>query len=186
MGKPRRVHDRALLDALGIHDARAYSRTAWRTTFRSRGPLLGNTAGGRWHPPNSFEVLYTSCEADGSLAEVYHHLSMAPVFSSADMVLAELRIELERVLYLTGETELAALGVEDPRAHRSDLSLTQAIGAAARFLEYQALIVPSARWRCNNVIIFLDQLDLNESITIVDEQPVTWPAWRERQADASM
>jgi hypothetical protein len=86
--RARGLYDRDLLDALEALDPEPFSGTAWRTTWVTRDPLIGSTAGGRWHPENSFETLYTSTETDGSLAEVYYHLSRAPVFSLRPRALA--------------------------------------------------------------------------------------------------
>jgi RES domain len=74
-----------------------------------RDPLVGNDAGGRWHPANSFEALYTSLEADGSLAEMYYHLSRAPVFASSHMRLHRLRVQTKK---------LVASGHEEPHPIR--------------------------------------------------------------------
>ena len=65
-------------------DPQRYVGSVWRMTWASRNPLVGGTGGGRWHPPNEFEVLYTSTVADGAMAEIYFHLSKAPVFSTSD------------------------------------------------------------------------------------------------------
>lgn len=177
-----RVHDRALLDALEAIPAECYSGTVWRTTWATRDPLAGNLSGGRWDPPGASEVLYTSLEADGSLAEVYYHVSQAPVFSSAHVFLNRLSVKVERILRLTDDTVLGALGIEDPLANRLDQSQSQAIGAAAHFLEFQGLLVPSARWHCSNLVLFLDRLDLNDAVFFEDRKEVNWPAWKEQRS----
>lgn len=179
-----RVHDRALLDALDSYPAEKFEGRGWRTTFESRDPLLGSTAGGRWGPPGSFEVLYTSCDPDGSLAEIYHDLSMTPVFSYSNVLLAELQVTLQRVLQLTNQDHLVALGLDDPRAKRIDTSISHAVGAAAHFLEFQAILVPSARWECNYLVILMDRIDLNEDLIVVDQKPVNWSAWKESHSNS--
>jgi RES domain-containing protein len=95
-----RVHDRDLLDALESIGPERYDGIAWRCAHASRNPLAASIARGRWHPPGTFEALYTSLEADSALAEVHHHLSRAPVFSSSHVKLHRLRIGVERVLRL--------------------------------------------------------------------------------------
>lgn len=97
---PGKVHDRGLLDELEALPIRSYFDTAWRTAWKQPDPLIGSTGGGRWDPSGSFEVLYTSTESNGSIAEVYYHLSQSPVFSSCDVLLYKLKIKLERVLTL--------------------------------------------------------------------------------------
>jgi len=173
----RSLHDRDLLDALEALDPEPFSGTAWRTTWAARDPLIGGTAGGRWHPENSFEALYTSTEPDGSLAEVYFHLSRAPVFSSAHVRLHRLRVETRRTLRLDLEM-LGGLGIEAARYSAMDYARTREIGAAAHFLEFDSLLVPSPRWPCLNLVLFLDRLDLG-SLAVEEVREVNWPAWRE-------
>ena len=180
--KAGRIHDRTLLDALEALPIEPFNGAAWRTTWASRDPLGGNFSGGRWDPPGEFEVLYTSLAADGSLAEVYYHLSRAPVFSSAQVRLTHLRVVIERALNLTDQNLLQQLGIEEPLANHLDYSKSQAIGAAARFLEFQGMLVPSARWPCQNLVLFLDTLDLNHDLAVAKQKDINWPAWREQNA----
>lgn len=165
-------------------EPRPYRGATWRTTWASRDPLLGSNAGGRWHPPASFEALYTSLEADGSLAEVYHHLSRAPVFSSAEVRLARLRVDVPRVLRLVESEILEALGVGERVLRSMDQSRSREIGDAAYFLELDGLMVPSVRWPCLNLVLFPDRLDPGSSLRVEETREVNWPAWREAHAKA--
>lgn len=178
----RRLHDRDLLDALEILGSGSFSGAAWRTTWATRDPLIGSTAGGRWHPENSFEALYTSTESDGSLAEVYFHLSRAPVFSSAHVRLHRLRVEAKRTLRLDMEA-LGRLEIEAGRFAAMDYTRTREIGAAAYFLEFDSLLVPSPRWPCFNLVLFPDRLD-PDSLAVEESREVNWPAWREQHRRA--
>ncbi len=49
-------------------------------------------------------------------------------------------------------------------------------------LDYHGLLVPSARWDCCNLVVFLDHqsFDINEHLSIEQEFDVNWPAWREQ------
>jgi RES domain-containing protein len=181
----RRIHERTLLDALEALPAERFEGAVWRTTFASRDPLAGNFAGGRWDPPGEFEVLYTSLEADGSLAEAYFHLSRAPVFTSATVLLTRIRVVADRVLKLADQKLLQLFGIEDPLASQLDYSKSQAIGAAAHFLEFQGMLVPSARWPCQNFVLFLDRLDLNRALAAEEQRDINWPAWRTKVAALS-
>jgi RES domain len=176
--RARRLYDRDLLDAIEALIAEPFSGTAWRTTWATRDPLVGSTAGGRWHPENSFEALYASTEADGSLAGVYFHLSRAPVFSSAFVRLHRLRVETRRTLRLDLEM-LGRLGVEAAMYPTMNYARTREIGAAAHFLEFDSLLVPSPRWPCFNLVLFLDRLD-PDSLTVEEVREVNWPAWSEQ------
>jgi len=170
--------DPVLLAAIDAMPGDEYHGNVWRVTWASREPLAGNTGGGRWSPDGLFEALYTSLEADGALAEAYYHLSRAPVMSSSHMRLNQLRVALKNVLVLDG-AELEALGIEDPLASRSDDDRSQAIGEAAFMLDYQGLIVPSARANARNLVLFVERIDLDEDIELLDTVEVNWPAWKE-------
>jgi len=168
-----------LLSAIDALSGQAFKGDIWRVTWAGRNPLAGNASGGRWSPDGRFEVLYTSLNADGALAEVYCHLSRAPVMSSSHMRLNRLKMSLDNALILDA-AQLKALGVNDPLASRVDYELTQAVGEAAYMMDYQGLIVPSARWECNNLVLFMERIDLNEHIELLEQSDVNWPAWREK------
>lgn len=73
---------------------------------------------------------------------------------------------------------LGQLGVDEQVIRGDDLSRTREIGSAAFLMEYDSMLLPSARWDCNNLIVFPDYLPLAE-ITVSEGQPINWPAWRE-------
>ena len=177
-----RLHDRDLLDALEALAVEPFSGDVWRTTFASRDPLVGSAAGGRWHPEGSFEALYTSLEEDGALAEIYFHLSRAPVFTSAPMRINRLNATTRRTLKLPDWGALGPLGVDEAKYRSIVQPRAQEIGAAARFLECDGLLVPSPRWPCPNLVLFLDRLDPDEALSLVDSRDVNWPAWKEQRA----
>lgn len=174
-----RVHDRDLLDALESFGCEPFSGTAWRTIWVTRNPLIGGSAGGRWHPQDSFEALYTSLDEDGALTEAYFHLSRAPVFTSSQMKLHRLRVRTLRTLVLEDMEALKRLGIEEAAYRSMDYTLTRAIGAAAYLLELDSLIVPSSRSSSMNLILFLDRLNPDESLVVEEDREINWPAWKE-------
>ncbi len=161
-------------------DPQRYVGSVWRVTWASRNPLVGGTDGGRWHPPNEFEVLYTSTVADGAMAEICFHLSKAPVFSTSDVKLYEINVATDRTLVFNDVEALENIGVDREEFAQGDNRRTREIGSAARFLDMDGLIVPSTRWPCTNLILFMDRLTNLESLVVVRESDVNWPAWRER------
>lgn len=186
MQKRLRIHDRDLLDKLERHDPKPQLVQAWRTGWAHRDPLLGSTAAGRWNPEGVFEVLYTSLDFDGSIAESYYHSSRAPVLSSRPVKVHRLRVSTPRTLVLDSHEVLASLGVDmarygTPISDLVELTQTQEIGAAAHFLEFDSLIVPSARWPCLNLVLFLDRLDPGSALAVESSEHVNWPAWREQR-----
>ena len=79
--------------------------------------------------------------------------------------------------------DLNDLGVEDPLAHRAEYSTTQPLGAAAYMLDYQGLIVPSARWDCENLVLFMDRISLETQLKVTEYKEINWPAWRESHCE---
>ena len=172
-------HDRELLDCLERLEPKPYSGITWRSTWASRDPLRGSAAGGRWSPADSFEVLHTSKESDGAIAETYFHLSRAPVFSSSHLKLYKLQTKTEKTLCLTEQTLITELGVDKTELKGMSYERSQAIGSAAYFLEFDSILVPSARWDCLNLIIFLDRLNPGTALSVIETQDINWPSWRE-------
>jgi hypothetical protein len=76
----RSAHDRSILDALEAIDREPFAGEVWRVTRKGRDPLRGSAANGRWSSSGGeFEVLYTSLEHDGALAEIGYRLALEPV-----------------------------------------------------------------------------------------------------------
>jgi RES domain-containing protein len=174
------VHDPDLLDALEAMEPQSFNTSVWRVTWATRDPLVGGTGGGRWHPPNDFEALYTSMEESGAMAEAYYHLSRAPVFSSSHMKINQLRARTERTLVFDDIASLGPVGIDEEAFRQGDYTRTREIGAAARFLDMDGLIVPSARWSCANLVLFLDRLSELEMLKVIETRDINWPAWREK------
>jgi hypothetical protein len=70
-----------------------------------------------------------------------------------------------------------ALGIDKDRFAEPNYSRTQEIGAAVAFVGYDALIVPSARWQCENLILFGDNLSMDLNLHVLDYEEVDWLQW---------
>jgi RES domain-containing protein len=126
-------------------------------------------------------VLYTSLERDGALAEIGFRLSLEPVWPSRiQHEIHELRIETTRTLHFANTAGLEAFGVDVSRYESFDYSATQALAAAAHFMEFDGLIAPSARHGSQNLVVFMDR-DAATSLEIARAEPVDWSAWRSRR-----
>lgn len=82
-GDSRRARDLELLDAVDSFRREAFDADVWRLVRTGRDPTLGSPSRSRWCN-GMFDVLYTSFERDGALAEIYALLSLQPVFPSKD------------------------------------------------------------------------------------------------------
>ena len=182
MKRPDRVHDRALLDALDAIDPVPFDGPVWRVTREGRNPLAGSDAGGRWSPAGEFEVLYTSLNPEGALAEIGYRLSLEPVWPSRiPHEIHRIQLLLERTLYLADLSRLSPLGVDVARYESFDYAQTHAIASAAHFLEFDGLLVPSARYDGSNLVVFLDRLGDNANMQAFKTKPVDWSDWRKGQ-----
>jgi RES domain len=156
-----------------------FSGEVFRATRQSLEPLASSQSAGRWMPASVTSVLYTSFERDGALAEVvYHWAQMSPVPTKPALV-SRLGVRTHQTLKLL-RTTLQQLGVPDKGEEYSTplYNRTQEIGAAVHFLGCDGLIVPSARWQCDNLVLFTDGIvDLSQQLILVDSEVVDWFAW---------
>lgn len=177
-----RVHERAILDALEALAPASFRGDVWRTVRKGRDPLRGSVAAGRWSPGGEFEVLYTSLERAGSLAEIGYRLSLEPVWPSRiEHQVHSIAAQAERTLRFADVASLAPLGVDPARYGTFEYAATQAIAAAAHFLEFDGLIVPSARHDSANLVLFLDRIEPG-SLALRHSEDVDWAAWRRSRA----
>ena len=172
--KPR---DLTLIDTLETFERIRFEGSVWRVVREGKDPVIGQRSGGRWDP-GDFDVLYTSLEADGAIAEIDFVLSSLPVRpSKIKFVLHEIAVGVIEVLELTDTGRLSDLGVDMSSFAKFDYQRTQEIGDAAYFLDSDGLIVPSAHWQCNNLVLFTDRLtpdDLEQRESL----PVDFEEWR--------
>lgn len=175
----RNVRDSDLLDALEASKKIEHHGTVWRVVRADRDPLRSSAPGGRWDD-GTFDVLYTSVKQDGAIAEMHYHLSRGqPVFpSQMDFKLHELAVKLDRGLMLADLTAVEALGVDTSRYGALDYSRTQEIAEAAHFYDFDGLIVPNARWNCQNVVVFTDRVGPESLSAIHNHGRINWVDWR--------
>jgi hypothetical protein len=181
MAPPRRARDLDLLDALDACPREKFSGKTWRVVREGRDPLLGAASKSRWCD-GDFDVLYTSLECDGALAEVHAYISLQPVFPSRmrwrDY---EIAAATEKTLVFADLSALGRVGVAAATYRERDYARTQAIADAAIFLGFDGLIAPSARWACQNLVLFTDRLAPDSlAVTRQGDAPIDWSAWRKR------
>lgn len=178
----RRARDLALLDALDAHAGMSFEGDVWRIVRDQRDPLQGYPAGARWDP-GTFDVIYTSLMREGALEEILFHLSRQPVFpSKVRSILHRIAVKSRRTLKLADIEALRPLGVATETYGDLTYTRTQEIGDAATFLGFDGILVPSARWPCQNLVLFTDQFTPTD-LTVVESEPVDWDAWRRLRAE---
>ena len=85
-------------------------------------------------------------------------------------------VATDRTLRLL-RTDLEGVGVDMAQFAGRDRRRTQEIGAAVAFLDHDGLIVPSARWDCENLVIFTDNHRLSAELAVMGSEEVDWQAW---------
>ena len=171
--------DPALLDALDAFERVRYTGETWRVVRDGRDPLQGSASGGRWDP-TLFDVLYTSLTPDGAVAEVHFHLSRQPVFpSKIKFGLHRIKVRTAKTLRLRNLEAMVPLGVDKARYREILYEPTQAIGDAAYFLGFDSIIAPNARWSCNNLILFTDQI-APANLQVGESSEINWTEWRKK------
>ena len=170
-----RVHDRAILDALEAIDPESFEGEVWRITRKGRDAVRGSGAHGRWSPGGEFEVLYTSLEREGALAEIGYRLSLEPVWPSRiEHEIHLMEVKTERILRFPNVSRLSSLGIDITQYGSFDYTATQAIAAAAHFLECDGLIVPSALHTSLNLVLFLYRITPGSRLELRERHVVDW------------
>jgi RES domain-containing protein len=182
--------DSKLIDALDAKPRQRFQGTVWRVAREGRDPTQCSAPGGRWDD-GTFDVLYTSLEKNGALAETHFHLMRGqPVFpSKLRFALHELSVSISDAVDLAALDDLAALGLDTKRygqlayeARTQEYPSSQQIAEAAHFLDFRAMIVSNARWNCRNLVIFCDSLASGDVAIAKDHGIIDWEGWREQHA----
>ncbi len=187
MAHIHRSRDNLLIDAIEAIDPIEFAGSVWRIVREVRDPTRCARSGGRWDD-GTFDVLYTAQERDGAIGEMYFHLARGlPVFpSQVKYRLHELTIALDRALKLIDLEALAELGMQT--AHFGRLSYqerkieyprSQDIAETAHFLDFDGLIVPSARADYLNIVLFCDRIPPSAIEAKKDHGLVDWSSWKQ-------
>ena len=175
------IHDQTLVDRLSERRQERFEGEVFRATRVGADPAAPSISGGRWASPPQGDpgvyVLYTSLERDGALAEVASFLAgLTPIPGPRPIKGTRLAVSTSRTLRLA-RADLPGFGVDMNRYGERDYVQTQKIGAALAFLGFDGLIAPSARWACDNLMIFTDNHALSERLDPVAHEEIEWRDW---------
>lgn len=175
------IHDQDLLDRLSAFPTERYNGDVFRATGVNTDPTAPSINGGRWAPAPDHElgiyVLYTSLERSGAIAEVVSFLAeLTPIPRSRPIKVTRLAVTTTHTMRLA-RTNLESLGVDFKRYGERNYPVTQKIGSAIAFLGLDGLIAPSARWQCDNLMIFTENHTLTERLDILGSEEVEWRSW---------
>jgi RES domain len=174
------IHDQGLLDRLSALATERFDGEVFRATSVSADPVAFSFNGGRWSPPArdavEVPVLYTSMERNGALAEVVSYLTLLTPLPSKPLKVSRLGVSTTKTLRLA-RAGLDGLGVDMVQYGERDYGQTQRIGAALAFLGLDGLIAPSARWSCENLMIYQSNHVGNQQLEVIEEEQTDWRAW---------
>ncbi len=179
------VRDSRLIDELDALPRTPFDERVWRVVREGRDPLQCSASGGRWDD-GTFEVLYTSLDRDGAIAEMFFHLMRGqPVFpSKVRYELFELEVSLSEVLRFESLEALSTLGLDTSRfgqlsyqEREQEYPRTQEVAEVAHFLDCDGLYVPNARFACANLVLFCDRLRPDAMQVSKAHGIIDWTAW---------
>lgn len=170
------VHDPRILDTLSAIDPVSLETQVYRVVFQGRDPTVGSLAGGRWSPPQTFEALYTSLDAECAIAEVLFHLNRQSIFPEHPVELHTLDIVTQRTIDISTDEASNALGLDKRALTSLDFAPCQDIGHAAEFLGFDSLRVRSARCGSDNIVIIVGHL--TATIEPTSYEMVDWSKYR--------
>ncbi|MDP8243846.1 MAG: RES family NAD+ phosphorylase [Candidatus Hinthialibacter antarcticus] len=180
-----RLSDIELMDALSEYDPESFNGTVFRVTRKNSDPVAPSISGGRWALPSSTEnkgtpVLYTSMEPEGAKSEISFILAQQNPIPTKKLCFHTIQVSLNKVVRLQNE-DLQKLGVDLIEFTARDYAATQRIGYAIDFLGFDGLIAPSARWECENLMIYADNHSMDENLEVVETVEFDWLGWAQKQ-----
>jgi RES domain-containing protein len=167
------VYDEDLLHALEDAPHGPYVGEAFRHMFAGYSPLLANTNGARWNPPD-VPAIYASIDRKTALAEAEYRISLEPFRPRAKRTLYQLAVRLENVVDLTDPGLLASVGITDAELTDFTFVACQPVGGAVAWLGHDGMIVPSARNDGQNLVIFPASISASGAIEVMSEEDIPY------------
>jgi hypothetical protein len=94
--------------------------------------------------------------------------------------LHRISVRTQRTLRIANLGELKTLGVTPETYGSLSYQRTQEIGDAAAFLGFDGILAPSARWPCQNLVLFTEHFTPTD-LTVVSSEAVDWDDWKRRR-----
>ncbi|MYE83455.1 MAG: RES domain-containing protein [Gammaproteobacteria bacterium] len=168
-------HDPDLLERLENCRQNPFEGTVYRVVWPDRSPTEGSSvARARWNSPdNTFEVLNKSLTSEGAAAEFEAFWSLFEQRPDRPALSWTLTARLRRVVSLDSR-QLEELGIRRADYARRDYTRTQEISSALSYLGCHGLIVPSARYDCRNLVVYVRNLDSDCSVDETSSSAFNW------------
>lgn len=167
------IFAQSVLDALEAISTEAWEGEVWRVVFGLRSPLLANTTGARWNPPD-VAALYTSLDRNTVLAELDHLRGIqTPATRRSAYRLHRVRVRVDHLVDLRDITLLRSMGVDEERLVADDHAACQQVGGAAAWLGRDGILVPSARGVGDNLVIFVNRQAPDAALELLETNPLS-------------
>lgn len=166
----QRPFDPEFLNSIEALNLRPWHGVVWRQVFEGTPPTRPNQRGGRWNPPD-VEALYCSLAAETAAAEIDHLISVQPVPIRKPRITFKLEVKLSRLVDLSAEEALERVGTPMAIIRSNGVEECRLVGSALAWLGNEAVLVPSARTDALNMVVFVNNLDPDNSVEVVEEIP---------------
>lgn len=170
------IHDAQLVDRLSELPQELFDDIVYRATRQGLDPLTPSSNGGRWSIRDSCPTLYTSLAKEGALAEIAFHWGQLTPRPSKPLLIHTLHVKASKTIRII-KAELPQLGVNFSDYAAINYPQTQKIGAAVAFLGCDGLLVPSARWNCENLVLFGDNFTQGTLLSSDFSEEIEWEGW---------
>lgn len=154
-------YDRRVLQALARLSPSPWSGVVYRHMFAKFAPDRENTVGARWNP-KEVPAIYTSLSREGVLAEAEYQIAQEPLRPKVRRTIYAVQVNLSKVLDLTSEPVLDALGLSLEALGDTDHAECQQVGGAVEYFGHDGLLIPNVRLPgTTNLVIYPNQQDSN-------------------------
>jgi RES domain-containing protein len=161
------IYDPEVVEILESITPRAWKGVVFRHMFGDFLPDRENISGARWNPQGT-PAIYTSLTRKLVIAEGDYQFNSQNPPPTVDRKIYRIELSLQKVLDLTSWPLLERLGII--RASYGEIEPTRCkeVGGAVEWLYHDGLIVPSARAKGNNLVVYPNQQSAGYRFKILD------------------
>jgi len=164
-------YEQALLDKIGGSPVVKWEGEVFRHMLGDWPPERENVRGARWNPPQ-VAAIYASLERDVALAEAQYYIDLQPVPPQSRRVLYRVSVRLSKVVDLRKLDELRRYGISAADLGTLEHQKCQPVGGAIAHLGFDGLLVPSARAKGANLVIYPSGQDASYRFEKVDYEVI--------------
>lgn len=157
------IYSTVLLESLAKLPRSAWQGIVYRHMFGLNSPKRENRLGARWNPPD-VPAIYCCLEQETAVSEGDFQISTQPFRPIAERRIHRVEVSLNGVVQLTDWQLLESLGID--RASYADIEPPRCkeIGGALQYLGHDGILVPSARHKGLNLVIYPTEAVVFEEI----------------------